>query len=298
MPRTKKSEAAAVVPAEAPKEEYDKAYWDKFMPNRPYAREHGWLEFFQYIADRIILDINPQSVLDAGCAMGFLVEALRDRGVEAYGVDLSDYALAKVRPDIKQFTWKGSVSEPLPRRYDLIVSIEVLEHLPAGESDKALANLCRSTDDFLFSSTPADFKEPTHHNVRPPEYWAERFAQAGFYRDMDFDPTTFISPTAVRLRRVKDPLPLHVARYERIFWTLKQENLALREAIAEWRGDRMRREAAEQELSAIKHDRLYRAAVAARSKAIRALPASTMRGRLFRKYLKRSGGRGQGEASE
>ena len=48
---------------------------------RPYQRRsEWWLEFFGAIADRIISDIAPTTVLDAGCAMGFLVEALRARG--------------------------------------------------------------------------------------------------------------------------------------------------------------------------------------------------------------------------
>ena len=44
--------------------------------------------FFDWIAERITRDINPKTVLDAGCAMGFLVEGLRARGVEAWGVDV------------------------------------------------------------------------------------------------------------------------------------------------------------------------------------------------------------------
>lgn len=44
---------------------------------------------FKNIAGRIYEDRKPESVLDVGCAMGYLVEALRDLGVEAYGVDVS-----------------------------------------------------------------------------------------------------------------------------------------------------------------------------------------------------------------
>ena len=35
-------------------------------------------------------------------------------------------------------------------------------------------------DDILFSSTPDDFDEPTHVNVRPASWWIERFAERGF----------------------------------------------------------------------------------------------------------------------
>ncbi len=43
----------------------------------PYRRDEHWLGFFGGIADRIVTDIDPSTVLDAGCAMGFLVESRR-----------------------------------------------------------------------------------------------------------------------------------------------------------------------------------------------------------------------------
>lgn len=55
----------------------------------PMERNAVWLAQFAGIADRIISDMQPRTVLDAGCAMGFLVEALRARGVEAWGIDIS-----------------------------------------------------------------------------------------------------------------------------------------------------------------------------------------------------------------
>ena len=67
----------------------------------PYARdEPHWLRFFDMIADQIILSLSPKRVFDAGCAMGFLVESLWDRGVEAWGVDISEYAISRVRKDM------------------------------------------------------------------------------------------------------------------------------------------------------------------------------------------------------
>jgi len=40
---------------------------------------------------------------------------------------------------------------PTPGRYDLVVSIEVLGHMHSGDGAVAIANICRSTDDVLFS---------------------------------------------------------------------------------------------------------------------------------------------------
>ena len=107
---------------------YD-AYYFATGCGRPYQRDEGWLRLFGSIADRIVRDIRPSTVLDVGCAMGFLVEALRQRGVDAFGVDVSEYAIQNVHPDIQPYCWVASVTDPPPRTYDLIVCIEVLEHL-------------------------------------------------------------------------------------------------------------------------------------------------------------------------
>jgi 2-polyprenyl-3-methyl-5-hydroxy-6-metoxy-1,4-benzoquinol methylase len=55
---------------------------------------------FERMAGHIVQDFHPGTVLDAGCAWGYLVAALRDKGVEAYGIDISEYAIGKVREDV------------------------------------------------------------------------------------------------------------------------------------------------------------------------------------------------------
>lgn len=194
---------------------------------RYHERTDEWLRFFATTAERIVSGIGPRSVLDAGCAKGLLVEALRDREVAAYGIDASAYAIAQVRDDIKPYCWVGSVADPLLQRYDLIVCTEVLEHLPPEDGRRAIANLCRSSDDILISTTPDDYRDPTHLNVRPPEYWATAFAECGFWRDVNYD-AAFIAPWAMRFRKGRDPVSRQLAAYERKIWLLTKEVLALR----------------------------------------------------------------------
>lgn len=188
----------------------------------PYERSEALLRFFGGIADRLIADIAPKTVLDAGCAIGLLVEAMRQRGVEATGIDLSSYAIGRVADSVRAYCREGSIADEFPQRYDLIVSIEVLEHMPVRAAEAAIANFCRHTDDVLFSSSPLDYKEPTHINVHPPEYWASEFARHGFYRDVDFD-ASYITPWATRFRRSAEPLHRIVGDYERRFWQLTLE---------------------------------------------------------------------------
>jgi SAM-dependent methyltransferase len=201
---------------------YD-AYYFKHECGSPYERNDNWLRFSDGIAQHIRRSINPRSALDAGCAMGFLVEGLRKLDIDAFGIDISEYALARVHPDYAPYCIKASATEPLRRRYDLVISIEVFEHLSTEECLQAVANICRSTDDVLFSSSPFDYQEATHCNVQPPDYWARLFATHGFFRDLDYD-ASFITTWAVRFRKSSMDIPTLVGCYERCLWRYLQEN--------------------------------------------------------------------------
>jgi SAM-dependent methyltransferase len=194
---------------------------------QPYERNETWLAFFGVIADRIVADLNPKRVLDAGCASGMLVEALRARGVDARGLDVSSFAIQSAPEALRPYLREGSITEPFVERFDLIVCIEVLEHMPAEDADRAIANIAEHTDDVLFSSTPFDYKEPTHVNVRMPEDWAEAFARHGFYRDVDFD-GSFITKWAVRFTRRAVPAHRIVRDYERRYWQARAAELDAR----------------------------------------------------------------------
>jgi SAM-dependent methyltransferase len=196
----------------------------------PYERNEHWLEFFGEIADGIVRTLEPSSVLDAGCAMGFLVEALRQRGVEAWGIDVSEYAISRVDESVADRCSVASLAEPLDRRYDLIVCIEVLEHIPPAETDKVIANLCGATDRLLLSSTPDDFGEASHLNVRPQEEWSAALAREGFLRDVDQD-VSFLTPWAALYVRREEPLAETVRRYDRSWWRHRREAAELRASL-------------------------------------------------------------------
>jgi 2-polyprenyl-3-methyl-5-hydroxy-6-metoxy-1,4-benzoquinol methylase len=296
---------------------YDHYYYSQYQSNEgvvAYDREEEvWLQFFGSIADRTVLEIVPKTVLDAGCAKGFLVEALRDRGVEAYGVDISEYAVSQVRQDVRPFCTVASVTDPFPlERYDLIFCIETLEHLETSDAERAVANICSYTDDVIFTSSPTHFKEVTHLNVRPPEYWAQLFGNHGLFRDPDHDASAYIAPWAVRYRRRGDPPARIAAGYERLHWHLKNENRELRElaieqdsrladAHAKVRDAEAKAEATLDEWKARAEIQLHRAEAlraalvearntSVRRVALRILPAGTRRGDLVRTVRRRFGG--------
>ena len=194
---------------------YGRHYFETALGPIPYDRKYQqWLEFFGTIADHIASEIKPKRVLDVGCAKGFLVESLRDRGVDAFGIDISEYAIGEVRPDVRPYCRLASAVDPFDTMYDLVVCIEVLEHLTEDEAQRAIANICGSTGDLLFSSTPDDFTEPTHVTVRPRSWWIDRFADHGFQLDVEFD-AGFIAAHAMRFKAGPAVSPLDTLLVQR-----------------------------------------------------------------------------------
>ncbi|MHB8717875.1 MAG: rhamnosyltransferase WsaF family glycosyltransferase [Candidatus Dormibacteria bacterium] len=191
--------------AQAPAEQrYDAEYYHSHCGSVPYtADSEHWQAFYGSLADKIVLSLQPARVFDAGCALGFLVAAFWDRNVEAFGRDVSEFAISQARPDIRKYCSVGSITDPIDGPYDLVTCIEVLEHIPEEEALDALKNLVTATDRILFSSTPSDLDEPTHVNVRPIAYWLNKFAEAGFAPVVGHD-ASYVAPHAILFQRSEE----------------------------------------------------------------------------------------------
>lgn len=220
MPDRSEAEAAA---AGTVSTDYGAEYYGHYASEGvSYERNAYWLDFFRTIGDRLIEDFHPATTLDAGCAIGLLVEALRDRGVDARGIDFSEFAVNHSREDIRPFLTVGSITEPLDMHYDLITCFEVVEHMSAADAERAIVNLCAFTDEILLTSTPLHHRDPTHTNIHPQEYWTERFARQGFIRDVDYD-ASYVAPWAALYRRSKAPIHRVVADYDRAYARMQHE---------------------------------------------------------------------------
>lgn len=141
-----------------------------------------------YSAERVldlVADVVPPiyAAVDIGCGVGTWLATLGTHGVErlqGYDGPWVDPDLLEIRPD--QFVQRDLTREiPLPaRRYDLAISLEVAEHLPADSASTFVRSLTNQSDFVLFSAaTP--FQGGRHHlNEQWIEYWVELFAQQGY----------------------------------------------------------------------------------------------------------------------
>lgn len=169
---------------------YSKEYYSNYC-GMEYGDEEQWSPLFQRFADHIVQDFAPKNVLDIGCAFGYMVKYLRERGVEAWGIDTSTYAISQADDKIQPYLRVASACEDLPKdmpqHYDMVINVEVIEHMTMEDGAKALDKMCTYADTILFSSTGEDYDDPTHINVQQPEFWAKQFAERGFYKNLQYD---------------------------------------------------------------------------------------------------------------
>lgn len=101
---------------------------------------------------------EPRAVLDIGCANGPIMKCLKDRGIASEGVDISRLALAKAFPEIRDKIHLGDIlAVKFDRRFDLILGLDIYEHLNPNKLPDYLARLRELVSDggYLFCNIPA-----------------------------------------------------------------------------------------------------------------------------------------------
>ena len=124
---------------------------------------------------------------------------------------------------IEPYCSVSSLTDEISGQFDLVTLIEVIEHMPASVAGSVIANIARHCSAVLFSSTPDGFEEPTHINVRTPDYWASLFADNGFIRDFAYD-AAYLSPSAVLFRRRSATANELVLGYEQYVWRERENS--------------------------------------------------------------------------
>lgn len=125
---------------------------------------------------------KPKSVLDVGCGLGTWLSVAKELGVaEIAGIEGAwlDRKLARV-PASAITTADLEKRFDLGRRFDLVINLEVAEHLSEEAAEGFVESLTRHADVVLFSAA-IPFQGGHHHvNERFPDYWRQIFAARGY----------------------------------------------------------------------------------------------------------------------
>ena len=119
---------------------------------------------------------NPESVLDYGCGTGVYSEVLRQEGFNIIGQDIF-----KAHRDYCKENYPLLKVYQKPKEADLMLWIEVAEHMTDHEILKALEAVKPRV--ILFSSTPhkTDFDEAWGHiNIKSETQWVAMFRKCGY----------------------------------------------------------------------------------------------------------------------
>jgi len=166
---------------------------NKTLSSQPYTIEYyeqirnGSIRSAEIIVPLVLQLLPVRSVVDVGCGDGSWLCVFQKSGVEEIlGIDGEhiDRGLLKIPEDRFQ---TADLSKPfaLKRSFDLVVSLEVAEHLPADCAAVFVDFLTRLAPVVLFSAA-IPFQGGNHHvNEQWPDKWAELFKEHE-YLPVDF----------------------------------------------------------------------------------------------------------------
>jgi len=198
-------------------------YSEEYYQQRSYEFDYRY-PFFATIARALVETFKPKKVLDVGCAKGYLVYALREMGVEAWGVDISEYAISHGPENVKEFLSNVDVDfEELPfqpETFDLVTALECVEHLQNSNHFISEVKRVLQPNGIVFIMTPKKHWDklqqlvtgpnPSHVNLQSRLFWIQAFKSLGFVHIGD--------------------LPRWVQKHARAAW-----KNASKQAIADWR---------------------------------------------------------------
>ena len=147
-----------------------------YMPTRSYEEAIELTKIFS----------KEDKILDLGCAKGYLVHTLVQLGFNAWGEDISDYAISRCHQPIK-----GRIGKPKHAwlEYDSIICKDVLEHVPEDEILELLSKLKKRCKKALFVIPLGDndkFRireyemDITHVTKKDEDWWINKLRSAGF----------------------------------------------------------------------------------------------------------------------
>lgn len=126
--------------------------------------------------------LAPGSVLDVGCGVGAWCQVWLENGAdEVTGADGDYVERERLLIGTERFI-AANLAQPFNAgaRFDLVMSLEVAEHVPEAHADTFVANLIRHGDVVMFSAAVPGQGGEFHVNERPLGYWREKFAVHGY----------------------------------------------------------------------------------------------------------------------
>lgn len=154
--------------------EYNQAFYDD--------QEQESLASARVLLGLLFTDYRPSSVIDVGCGLGTWLSVCAEQGAsDLIGIDGAHVDRQRLHIPTECYV-AHDLSSPLDvaRSFELAMSLEVAEHLPAHHADAFVTQLTGLSDVVLFSAALPYQGGTGHVNENWAEYWSDKFRQRGF----------------------------------------------------------------------------------------------------------------------
>lgn len=206
-----------------------------------YWRQHGnsWVYGINIIDD-CIKSFKFESILDAGCGSGDVVNYMNNKGFYCVGVDISLQGAKQKFPELvtKEIIQQSELSKlPFPdKSFDVVFCSEVLEHIPADEISDTIAELCRVAKKHVFctiSLRPSSNNNKYHITLRSRKWWEDHFQQQSMTRRSDLINPLQVKEEGLSNREVLERGPTKSIMNE-LDWFLNENPYELNGEIEPW----------------------------------------------------------------
>jgi SAM-dependent methyltransferase len=150
---------------------YDQAFYKRHAQTAHRSARH--------VVPAVLAYIRPKSVIDIGCGTGTWLSVFAENGIADFlGVD-GDFVPSYILeiPPERYVSFDLTLPYNSDRRFDLVVSLEVAEHLPPHCAVSFVDSLVRLGPAVLFSAAIPGQGGTHHVNEQWQDYWAELFSQ-------------------------------------------------------------------------------------------------------------------------
>lgn len=156
------------------KETYDNKFYEQQMP--------GSLKSARIYLGHLWNYMQPDSVTDVGCGAGTWLRACQELGArQLFGID--GYAInPKMLQGLTDVTFESNDFNKCfsLKKTDLVISLEVAEHLQPSSSAMFVESLTSGSHAVLFSAAYSGQGGDGHINERPHSFWAKIFIDQGY----------------------------------------------------------------------------------------------------------------------
>lgn len=149
---------------------FDKDYYDRVFPEKGIHRHEHANDY----ADYLIAKHGLVKFLDIGCGCGILVKTLREKGAEAWGIDISQYAIANSCSP--EFVKLGDIRN-IPfddNSFDVVHSSGVMGYFPKEDVD-AIITECKRVGKIQDHNIDYNyFEEHGYDFIETQKWWEEK----------------------------------------------------------------------------------------------------------------------------